>query len=180
MNKDAWKKISPSFRKRADEAAFFEAWVGCVLARAGLYTLHHPFVADGGDYHAHTWDLDVSAYPPLTFDNVDVKRSSSSFRQVEVKSLSLTFTGPIDYPYNRPLVCSQNSWLKKWPGKHTTQRDFLFVSKTTGAIVWLPVGSPVELGCEVTDSTRGETYKVAKTWDQYLRPLQDFIEDING
>jgi hypothetical protein len=180
MNKDSWKKISPSFRKRADGAALYEAWVGAVLARAGLYTLHHPFVADGGDYHGLTWDLDVSAYPPLTSENVDVKRSSSSFTPVEVKSLSVEFTGPNDYPYNRPLVCSQNSWLKKWPGKDKTQRDFLFVSKPTGAIVWLPVGSPVELGCDVTDGNRGETYKVAKTWRHYLRPLYDFVEEVRG
>ena len=56
------------FASRANEAAFWEAWVGAVLSRCGLYTVHHPFTLakHPGEVasYAHTWDLDVSRYEP--------------------------------------------------------------------------------------------------------------------
>lgn len=176
------KGVSPSFRARADSAAFYEAWVGAVLARAGLYTIHHPFVADGGEYHGQTWDLDVYKEPlDLTWSNVDVRSlGSSSLIPVEVKSLSLTFYNPDTYPFDDVLVCSQNSWLKKWPGKNTVQRDFLMVSRPTGSLVWVPKGTPVTLGVDVFDSTRREAYKAVKTGREYLRPLADFVEMVEN
>jgi len=168
--------VSKSFLDRADSAAFYEAWVGAVLSRAGLYTLHHPFVADGGDYHGQSWDLDVHPSTPYgNYDGlIDWKVS------VECKSLSLTFYNVDTYPFDEVLVCSQNSWLKKWPGKDTTQRDFLFISRPTGSILYLPRSSPVSLGVEVFDRSRSEAYKAVSTKKENLQELSDFIERVKN
>lgn len=164
------------FAGRADEAAFWEAWVGAVLARCGLYTLHHPFTVakHPGEVaqYGHTWDLDVSATGH--FDYV------GDYNSVEVKSVNLTFSGPQDYPYDQCLVCSQNSFLRKWPGKDTIQRDFLIVSRYTGSIVCIPVGTKVELGVEVYDMDRGEDYKGVRTPKENLRDLQTFIQAVKA
>ncbi len=167
------RAVSQSFIDRADGAAFYEAWVGAVLARAGLYTVHHPFLIDGKD-HGHTWDLDVCAVDPCR------SGGGLTITSVEIKSLSLSFERPASYPYENVLVCSQNSWLRKWAGKDTVQRDFLLVSKPTGAIIWVPTGSKVELGVEVTDRSRNETYKAVQVNKGSLRPLQDFIESLQS
>ncbi len=166
------RAVSQSFRDRADSAAFYEAWVGSVLARAGLYTVHHPFLIDGKD-HGHTWDLDVSAEDPSGWAS---DYGGFTLTNVEVKSLSVSFENAAGYPYETVLVCSQNSWIRKWPGKDAVQRDFLLVSKPTGCICWIPAGSPVELGVLVTDKSRNETYLAVQTNKQHLRPLQDFVE----
>lgn len=168
------KTLSPSFKRRANEAAFWEAWVGAVLARAGLYTLHHPFAADGGDQHAYSWDLDVS-----THDDLGIGKPWGL--PVECKSLSLTFNNPDDYPFERALVCSFNSHNRKWPGAVETQRDFLLISRETGSIIWIPTGSPIDI-VKVADRTRGdkvENYKAVQTSRDNLRPLWDFVEYLN-
>lgn len=162
--------VSESFKKRADSAAFYEAWVGAVLSRAGLYTVHYPFTI-ATDHtsiatYGHSWDLDVGG-------------DLSSFITVDVKSLSQTFRTPTDYPFKEVIVCSQANFIKKWPGASHTGRDFLFVSRETGAILWLPIGSPVELGHEVHDKSRNELYKAVKA-DQYrLKDLTAFIEYVH-
>ncbi len=174
------RTVSQSFIDRADSAAFYEAWVGSVLARAGLYTVHHPFKIDGAD-HGHTWDLDVYNGHPEDFSIERMSgRGGLIKRSVEVKSLSVSFENVQQYPYETVLVCSQNSWLRKWPAKDTVQRDFLLVSKPTGCICWIPAGSPVELGVLVTDKSRNETYLAVQTNKQHLRPLQDFVEQFNA
>ncbi len=99
--------------------------------------------------------------------------------QVEIKSLSLSFNGPSDYPFTSLLVCSQKNFLKKWPGWSKTGRDFLFVSTQTGAIVWLPRGTKVELGCEVLDKTRNELYKAVRAPRMNLRSLDEFVSHIH-
>lgn len=159
--------VSPSFKKRANEAAFWEAWVGTVLARAGLWTLHHPFVADGGDYHALSWDLDVS------------NEGKEPWCPLECKSLNLTFTCPEDYPFETCMVCSANSWNRKWPGQTKTQRDFLFISREIGTILWLPMGSDVKVK-KTTDKSRGETYSVMYTDSNNLKQLIDFIDYVKS
>ncbi len=170
------RTVSQSFIDRADSAAFYEAWVGSVLARAGLYTVHHPFLIDGKD-HGHYWDLDVYNCPPENYDLEHLFPADGLIqRNVEVKSLSVSFENVQQYPYETVLVCSQNSWLRKWPAKDMVQRDFLLVSKPTGCICWIPAGSPVELGVLVTDKSRNETYLAVQTNKGHLRPLQDFIE----
>ncbi len=167
-------KPDQTFAGRADRAAFWEAWVGAVLSRAGLYTLHHPFTLtsetgkSNADY-AHSFDLDVWVEPQNELST-----------EVEVKSLNLTFNNSLNYPYESLMVCSQSSWLKKWPGKDKVQRDFLFVSRATGAIVWLPVGSPVTMGHETVDSKRGETYKTVQAKSSDLKELCDFVEMVRG
>lgn len=164
--------ISPEFKERADSAAFYEAWVGAVLARAGLFTLHHPFtiakdVTEVPNYH-QTWDLEVGQ-SPLPEDCV----------QVEVKSVNLTFLNTDTYPFEDLLICSLNSWDRKWPKSTKTMRDFLFVSRVTGTILWLPVGSPMHVG-ETYDAVRGQLYKTAQTKSEYLRPLSDFVVMVRG
>lgn len=172
------KGVSQSFIDRADSAAFYEAWVGATLSRAGLYTLHHPFKIDGKD-HGQTWDLDVGAYPPSLVYS-DHKQPVEDMTPVEVKSVNLSFHDRHSYPFEMLLICSQNSWQRKWPGRDKTQRDFLFVSRKTGAILWLPKGVCVELGVEVVDMGRSEVYKAVRTHKGYLRPLADFVEEVSG
>lgn len=159
------KGISESFKTRANEAAFWEAWVGSVLSRANLYTIHFPFAADGKDNHALSWDLSVAT----TWDG--------PYIPVECKSLSAEFLGPDSYPYERVLTCSLNSWTKKWGKNRETQRDFLFISKPTGCIVWLPTGVTVT-ETKVTDRSRGETYGSLQCDRKALRPFFDFIEHV--
>ncbi len=163
--------ISASFQQRADSSAFFEAWVGARLSRCNLYSVHHPFTlaSDTGNplsFYAHAWDLDVSA------DN-------RIFTPVEVKSVNLKFTEPNDPPHLGILVCSEASWNKKWPGKTTVQRDFLFVSRLTGGIVWLPKGADVGR-TEVTDKSRSEKYWCITTHKSELRPLASFVESVQA
>ena len=91
--------VSDSFRGRADAAAYWEAWVGAVLSRAGLYTEHYPFyVAPGHDStdYSQTWDLNVRA-----------TKSETPCTEVEVKSVNLEFTSAKDYPYSSVIVCSK-------------------------------------------------------------------------
>lgn len=161
--------ISESFKERADAAAFFEAWVGAMLARADLTTLHYPFTlaAETGHdlaFYANTWDLDVS-------------KDKLIWTPLEVKSVNLKFTFPNDYPHLGVLVCSDASWQKKWKGQETTQRDFLMVSRLTGGIVWLPKGSDTGL-TQMTDKTRGETYACRTTHKESLRSFEMFVTHI--
>lgn len=163
--------ISESFKQRADSAAFFEAWVGAMLARSNIYTVHHPFTlaAEAGHslaFYAHSWDLDVSP------DN-------KVFAPVEVKSVNLRFTEPNDYPHLGVLVCSDASWRKKWPDSDITQRDFLMVSRITGGIVWLPKGTDTGI-TQMEDKTRGEKYACRTTHKVGLKPLRDFVHNVHG
>ncbi len=159
--------VSDSFRGRADGAAYWEAWVAAVLSRAGLYTIHYPFEIDGRE-HGQSCDLTVST---------DGRWSGV---QVEVKSLNHTFCSSSDYRYDSVMVCSQNNFLRKWPGASKTGRDFLFVSRITGNIIWLPIDSPITVGHETFDSTRGESYKTVHAKKTDLRELCDFVEAVRG
>lgn len=177
MKRGAIKRKFPvqQFKERADSAAFWEAWVGAVLARNGLYTLHYPFtVAENWQEvaeHYLTWDLEVGPYHP-------VEDQLGYYRKVEVKSLNTEFYGPGDYPYPDLMVCSQKSWDRKWGETATdrTVRDFLFVSRATGAIVWLPVGSPVTLNVPSVDREREQYYNGVRSSPKYLKDLQAFVE----
>lgn len=159
--------ISESFKQRADGAAFYEAWVGAILSRSNLYSVHHPFTlaAETGNplsFYAHSWDLDVSP------DN-------KVFLPVEVKSVNLKFCEPNDYPHMGVLVCSDASWQKKWGSRFVTQRDFLMVSRLTGGIVWLPKHTETGL-TNITDKTRDESYMCRTAGKEDLRPLRDFVD----
>jgi hypothetical protein len=163
--------ISESFKQRADSSAFFEAWVGAMLSRSALYTVHHPFTlasetGNPNSFYAHTWDLDVSADNRL-------------FTPVEVKSVNLKFHEPNDYPHLGVLVCSDASFKKKWPNRMTTQRDFLMVSRETGGIIWLPKGTPTGL-TEVTDKARKETYMCRTAHKVELQSFAQFVMNIQG
>lgn len=161
MKKDV--SISNSFRARADSAAFWEAWVGAQLSRKGLRTVHLPFTltsetGNPASYYANTWDLEVGRH---------------GFT-VEVKSSNLSFTLPNDYPHMGVLVCSESSYMKKWGPVTENHRDFLFVSRTTGGVIWLPIGAPVTVR-EVTDMKRAETYACVASGKQYLRSLDEYV-----
>lgn len=174
--KDPSTGLSSNFRDRADSAAFYEAWVGAVLSRAGLYTLHHPFTlaetAEEVAEHAHTWDIEVGKgvedWDPSCWQGAAL---------VEVKSVNLTFHNTESYPFEWLLVCSQASWERKWTSDKTL-RDFLFVSRPTGAILWLPTGTLVEMNHMVVDSTRNQTYKAVRTSSSNLRPLDEFVTKV--
>lgn len=160
--------VSNSFRSRADSAAFWEAWVAAVLTRSGLYVTCMPWEIDGKD-HGQSYDLEVRGGDII-----------SLIHKVEVKSVNLTFHNTLDYPFENALVCSQSSFLKKWSGKDSVGRDFLIVSRVTGNVLWIPKGTKVELGVEVHDSTRNETYKAVQTSAKNLRELHEFVQKVKG
>ena len=102
------------FASRANEAAFWEAWVGAVLARCGLYTLHHPFtvakhMGEVANYF-QSWDMDVVHGPYFNEEGSIHGRTT----RVEVKSKNEDFTSPEDYPYSTAIVCSATSHRRKY------------------------------------------------------------------
>jgi hypothetical protein len=169
------KAFSKSFVSRADSAAFWEAWVGAMLSRHGLYTLHYPFtlIEETGlpkSHYAHAWDLSVTS-------SIDELLGSPGHKkpiELEVKSVNLKFSFHGDYPHNGVLVCSKPSWDRKWPFEDHTCRDFLLVSRQTGAAVWIPIGCPTGI-VEVTDKSRGEKYRCVAVHKSCLRPFDDFV-----
>ena len=163
--------ISESFKQRADSSAFYEAWVGAMLSRSNLFSVHHPFTlaAETGNplsFYAHSWDLDVSA-------------TNKVFLPLEVKSVNLKFTEPNDYPHLGVLVCSDASWQNKWPGVDVVSRDFLMVSRASGGIVWLPKGAPV-IRKVIKDPTRGEEYLCVASHKAELRRFNEFVNYVKS
>lgn len=159
------RPLSQSFKDRANEACFWEAYSAAVLARAGLYVGHFPFSLSEAETESKGFshDLDVS------IDGLD------PLWPIEVKSKNIHFTTTDDYPYEDVFVCSQNFFLRNWPGYTALGRDFLLVSTQSGAILWMPAGTPVSLGKEVLDSKRGELFKCVTCDKKYLRSLQEFV-----
>lgn len=173
MSRHSSLRISESFKARADSAAFYEAWVGAILARQGLTTTHYPFtLADetGRTLHSYAASHDLDVYDEEVLQTAEV----------EVKSVNLPFTTPDDYPFSGVLVCSQKSFLSKWEGESHIGSHFLMVSRTTGAILWLPQGSKVELGVDVLDKSRNELYKAVRAEKEQLRSLEQFVAHVKG
>lgn len=170
------RSVSESFRNRADSAAFWEAWVGACLTRGGLYCVLQPWEIDGKD-HSQNYDLVVYRDE---FRIIKPEEPSGLFN-VEVKSLSLEFNSPEDYPYDEVLVCSKSSFDRK-AGVHNLYNlytDFFLVSVETGSILWLPEGT--EIGTKVvTDRERDETYQSVTCRKKDLRYLSDFIEMVKN
>jgi len=163
--------ISDNFKKRADSAAFFEAWAATKLTRLGLFVNMGPFTI---------WKPGEDIEPYLkAVDLVVWTTDSSHGTPVEVKSQNLSFSNVSDYPMERPLVCSQASWVRKTvPPSSVTVTDQLYVSRVTGEALWLPSGSPVELGVRVFDKDRNESYLAVSTWKRHMRPLTDFASSV--
>lgn len=164
--------VSDSFRRRADSAAFFEAYAASRLTRLGLHVVLYPVVvaAPGESLEAFHRTVDLRVHGAC-----EPGSSHSTGFPVEVKSQNMSFTDdPSSYPKDRPLVCSQSSWSHKCAGRNTTRYDQLYVSRVTGGILWLPAESPVTLGVEVYDSKRKELYKAVATSKEYLRPVSVF------
>lgn len=168
--------VSQSFADRADSAAFYEGWVSAVLSRCGLYVLHRPFVVDGSKEH----DLSVDISVGVEASNAGQATLIQNSADVEIKSLNLDFKNPFDYPYDEVLLCSQSSFLKKWPGAYKTERDFLMVSRVTGAILWVPKRTDVMFGKEIYDSKRGELYRAVAVQRKFLRPLKGFVSELKN
>lgn len=171
------RSVSESFRNRADSAAFWEAWVGACLTRGGLYVVLQPWEIDGKD-HSQNYDLTVGSHQ--TVGEVGGAYLTKAI-EVEVKSLSLEFNSPEDYPYDEVLVCSKSSFDRK-AGRHNLYNiytDFFLVSTETGSILWLPKGT--EIGTKVvTDRERDETYQSVTCRKKDLRYLSDFIEMVKN
>ncbi len=168
-------KVSESFKARADGAAFWEAWVASVLTRGGLYVQCHPWTIDGKD-HSQDFDLTVGSHQDCGLEGGCYLTDA---QYVEVKSLSLNFTGPEDYPKDEVLVCSQNSYIRKASGRGL-YAPFILCSTATGSLVYIPKGTEVTFGKEVHDRTRNELYKAVTVPKSALRPVQDFIELFHG
>lgn len=154
-------EVSESFRSRADMAAFWEAWVGAVMTRAGFQATMMPWDIDSKD-HSESWDLELVI--------------GCAYWKVEVKSINLSFTGVKDYPKEPVLVCSQNNFLKK-SSDGTVPRPFFLVSRLTGNIVVVPEGAVVGMNHEVLDRTRNELYKCVTVRKDQLIDLQDWIDE---
>lgn len=166
--------MSESFKQRLHEAALWEAWVAATLTRAGLYVLNYPCSVDDKK------DLtDPDLVVAVELEHLDGPGKDARAIDVEVKGLGLTFLDPETYPFAELLVCSRSSFMRKWPKTNKTGRDFLYVSRPTGSIVWLPVGTQVTFS-ETFDQERGELYKTAKTPSSNLRPVIDFVEMIKS
>lgn len=161
--------VSESFKRRADSAAFWEAWVGAVLSRAGLYTLHHPFTI-AKNYtevreHGQTWDLEAWS-------------ENRNQLKIEVKSVNLTFLGPVSHPHDDVNLCSKKSFDRKgWVD--VLGRDFLIVSRATGSIVWVPEGSIVDFS-DTFDSDRKEKFAICTTRKVNVQDLHAFVEKVKS
>jgi hypothetical protein len=161
--------VSESFKRRADSAAFWEAWVGSVLSRAGLYTLHHPFTI-AKNYtevreHGQTWDLEAWC-------------ENRNPVKIEVKSVNLTFLGPVSHPHEDVNLCSKKSFDRKgWAD--VLGRDFLIVSRATGSIVWMPDGSEVSFS-DTFDSDRKEKFTICTAKRSSMQDLHAFVEKVKS
>ncbi len=165
------KRFSKSFLQRADEACFFEAYVGASLARNGLYVIHQPMGL--GLYHdplkSLSWDLEVAANGML-----------DPVLPLECKSRSVGFSGPEDYPHQDVRVCSQKWFLKNWPGSDTLGRDFILVSQKTFGMVWVPAGTAVTMGREILDNERNEVFKVVEVQKKDLKSFQQYVDNVQS
>lgn len=162
-------KLSQSFKDRADNACFFEAWVATKLARSGLYCTHLPMHL--GEYQdpskGTSHDLDVSLVPDGTIINV------------EVKSRKVCFNTPADYPYPTVNVCSENFFKKNWGQSDGAFRDFIIVSTITGECLWIPAGTPLR-PVDTVDRERGEKLRLMVCEKSSLCTLDDFIENVRN
>jgi hypothetical protein len=172
--------IGKSFRERADSACFFEAWVGSCLSREGITTIHHPFTlaSETGrplSAYATSWDLTAK----FIYEGPDAKVGGARDSvRMEVKSSKMSFTHAHNFPTEKVLVCSKKNWdAKGW--ENITVRPFVYVSRVTGKIVWLPPGNPV-ITSIVTDRTRGETYDCVCVRKDRLRDFADLVRWIKS
>jgi hypothetical protein len=161
--------ISESFKSRADTAAFWEAWVAACLTRAELEVLLLPLTIAKTDEEFQSYQKRVG--------DILVGIPGHPKRSVEVKSASRNFVTAKDVP-ERMLLCSDASHRRKTNAEHNTSyAHFLMVSTVTGAIIWVPKGTPTEVTV-VTDSSRNETYKCRTVARADVRELSDFVEHL--
>lgn len=157
------------FASRANEAAFWESWVGAVLARCGLYTIHHPFtvardITEVGGY-AESWDLEVASDREGPWVNLEVKSKAEPFGN-----------DPMDFPFSTAIVCSASSHRRRHKQTSAAGSDYVLVSTVTGAMLWIPRGTILLPSTTVTDAKRGETYKAVAVSKGCLRGLKDYTK----
>jgi hypothetical protein len=169
------KRFSQSFLNRADEAAFWEAYVGAVLARAGLYVVHNPMKL--GEFHdpACSTQSDLGVYQAHP-DSVEFELEAGT--QIEVKSRNIRFTSPEDYKCDDVRVCSESWFRKNWGSYEKFARDFFLVSQQTGAIVWVPAGTHAVFGKEIRDNERNESFKIVQCHKSDLRTVEEFVKSL--
>lgn len=164
---------SQSFRNRFNESIFWETWVATLLNRCGLWVLHPANVLSANkDDNWQTWDLEVSP------DGMYGLR-------VEIKSIFDYFINPETYAQEDVFVCSYSSFTRKWPGvlaKDGTgllKRNFLFVSKKTGVVLWLPRDTQVYTKIR-HDAGRNETFPAVFAKPSSLRDMKGFVEYVKA
>ncbi len=196
-------RMPASFADRLTVGAFWEGWVATCLTKHGLHVLCHPAVVGGERNHSISHDLDVFAHDPNfsgTFASESCLRrkafggdeegwsaEAASQRvspnepiQLEVKSSKHSFTGPDDHPESTVMVCAQDSWLNKWPGKETVQRNFILVSRVTGRMAWIPTGTKVQMNHPVHDRNRNYSYKCVVVGKEQLRTFKGFVNYVKN
>lgn len=158
------RKLSQSFKDRADEACFWEAWVATLIARQGFRCTHMDFhVGEEADPEkATSFDLIISGLPTLLY--------------LDVKSKNLTFdASPSNFPYKTINVCSENFANRNFGDPSKLGRHFLIVSQRTGYILWLPRETPLRTRM-VIDGTRSEAFQCMAADRDKLKSFKEFIE----
>jgi hypothetical protein len=95
------------------------------------------------------------------------------------------FTTPLPWPVRPTTLYRSTPTRGTWTLAtitaclRQTKRDFLMVSRTTGGIVWLPIGSETGV-TPLVDKTRGESYMCRTTHKSELMPFSDFVAKIAG
>lgn len=156
-------KLSQSFKDRADEACFWEAWVAAMIARNGYPVTHMDFsVGDEADPEkAISFDLVIGGLPDKL--------------PVDVKSRGVRFTQPESFPFESVNVCSANFARRNFKTEKELGRHFLIVSSFTGHILWLPKGTPLQSRM-VIDGTRSEAFLCMAADRDCLQTFGEFID----
>jgi len=155
------------FQDRLSLAHYGEAYVAGRISAEGFDVLLPGL---------HVAQTEAEALDPKWKNTVDlvVAVGGDMFHEahanVEVKSQSERFT---DDPASRRsrLVCSAGSFKR--------DAHYIFLSKPTACLLWLPKNSEVERK-EHTDTLRGETYKVMTHMPGALRSFADFVAHLKG
>ncbi len=161
---------SGDFSKRMENSPYWEATIGTLLSKAGLVSVHFPSDITDDD-KSQSVDLKVGTENDYW---------NQTLRDLEVKGVSIGFKDCKSYPFDMMWTWSQFSYLNKWPGTDHSVIDFIKISMKTGAVVWVPRGTPIEMGHESFDKTRGTFFKVVGVHKKYLKSFEDFILDVKN
>lgn len=152
------------FQERLALAHYGEAYVAARISAEGFGVYMPPLEVAQTEKEAldPKWKLTVDLY-------VQGEGPELCSTAVEVKSQSERFASPETRRSN--LVCSAGSFKPS--------AEYIFLSKPTAALVWLPKNTEVERKLH-TDTLRGETYAVMVHPPGALRSFEDFIKRLKG